>query len=95
MITCNFANNSASRGGAIFSNDQYSTADTCIFKTNSDENVNTVIHPPTLNIDDFITFYGSGEKLPFDLKTNGSLQVTDGNISIIIYLIWLIYTLLR
>ena len=77
--------NSASRGGAIFSNQWYTTADTCIFKRNSGDNVNTVIYPPTLNVNNFTTVYGSGEKLTFDLKTNSSIPVTNGNISISVY----------
>ena len=85
VINCNFVENSASRGGAIFSNQRYTTADTCIFKRNSGDNVNTVIYPPTLNVDDFTTVYGSGDKLTFDLKTNSSIPVTNGNISISVY----------
>ena len=85
VTNCNFADNSASRGGAIFSMHWYTTADTCIFKRNSGENVNTVIYPPTLNVDNFTTVYGSGEKLTFDLKTNSSIPVTNGNISISVY----------
>ena len=82
---CNFTNNQASSAGAIYSQEQYTTADTCIFKTNSGENVNTVIFPPTLIVDNFTTFYGSGEKLTFDLKTNSGIPVTNGNISISVY----------
>ncbi|MBR6023847.1 MAG: right-handed parallel beta-helix repeat-containing protein, partial [Methanobrevibacter sp.] len=85
VTNCNFADNSASSGGAIFSNSWYSIADTCIFKRNSGENVNTVIFPPTLNVDNFTTFYGSTEKLTFDLKTNSSIPVTNGNISLSVY----------
>ena len=85
VTNCNFADNSASGGGAIFSNRWYSIADTCIFKRNSGENVNTVIFSPTLNVDNFTTFYGSGEKLTFDLKTNSGIPVTNGNISISVY----------
>ena len=61
------------------------TADTCIFKRNSGDNVNTVIYPPTLNVNNFTTVYGSGEKLTFDLKTNSSIPVTNGNISISVF----------
>ena len=85
VTNCNFADNSASRGGAIFSNQRYTTADTCIFKRNSGDNVNTVIYPPTLNVDNFTTYYGSNEKLEFDLKTNSSIPVTNGNILISVY----------
>ena len=39
-----------------------------------------------MDVDDFTTFYGSGEKLTFDLKTNiSNVPVTDGNISISVY----------
>ena len=84
VTNCNFVDNSASHGGAIFSMEWYTTADTCIFK-NSGDNVNTVIYLPTLNVNNFTTVYGSGEKLTFDLKTNSSIPVTNGNISISVY----------
>ena len=86
VSNCNFTDNSATlRGGAIFSRKWSTTADTCIFKRNSGDNVNTVIYPPTLNVNNFTTVYGSGEKLTFDLKTNSSIPVTNGNISISVY----------
>ena len=86
VANCNFVDNKATvEGGAIFSSGQYTTADTCIFKRNSGDNVNTVIYPPTLNVDNFTTVYGSGEKLTFDLKTNSSIPVTNWNISISVY----------
>ena len=85
VTNCNFADNTAYRGGAIFSMQGYTTADTCIFKRNSNDNVNTVIYPPTLNVNNFTTVHGSGEKLTFDLKTNSSIPVTNGNISISVY----------
>ena len=65
VTNCNFVNNSASIGGAIYSLQWATTADTCIFKRNSGDNVNTVIYLPTLNVDNFTTVYGSGEKLTF------------------------------
>ena len=86
VSNCNFTDNSATlRGGAIFSRKWSTTADTCIFKRNSGDNVNTVIYPPTLNVNNFTTVYGSGEKLTFDLKTNSSIPVTNGNISISVF----------
>ena len=85
VTNCNFVNNSASIGGAIYSFQRYTTADTCIFKRNSPNNLNTVIYLPTLNVDNFTTVYGSGEKLIFDLKTNSGIPVTNGNISIRVY----------
>ena len=87
VTNCNFVDNSATnRAGAIFSYERYTTADTCIFKRNSGGDFNVVIYPPTLDVDDFTTFYGSGEKLTFDLKTNiSNVPVTDGNISISVY----------
>ena len=78
LSNCNFADNSASHGGAIYSLGWFTTADTCIFKRNSGDNVNTFICPPTLNVNNFTTVYGSGEKLTFDLKTNSSIPVTNG-----------------
>ena len=89
VTNCNFINNTASEGGGggIFSNNGYTSADTCIFKTDSDKNnVNVVNFPPTLNVDNFTTVFNSGEKIAFDLKTNiSSLPVTNGNISINVY----------
>ena len=89
VTNCNFINNTASKGGGggIFSNNWYTSADTCIFKTDSDKNnVNVVNFPPTLNVDNFTTVFNSGEKIAFDLKTNiSSLPVTNGNISINVY----------
>ena len=89
VTNCNFINNTASEGGGggIFSNNWYTSADTCIFKTDSDKNnVNVVNFPPTLNVDNFTTVFNSGEKIAFDLKTNiSSLPVTNGNISINVY----------
>ena len=87
VTNCDFVDNSASEGGAIFSYGWYSTADTCIFKTNSDStNANTFIRPPSLNVDNFTTVYGSGDKLTFDLRTNlTSTPITNGNISISVY----------
>ena len=86
VTNCNFSNNSASRGGAILSQQWWVvTADTCIFKTDSDTTFNTHNLPPTLNVNNFTTVYGSGEKLTFDLKTNSSIPVTNGNISISVY----------
>ena len=84
VTNCNFADNSAYEGGAIFSS-YWSTADTCIFKTGSDTTFNIGILPPMLNVDNFTTFYGSGEKLTFDLKTNSNIPVTNGNIPISVY----------
>ena len=85
VTNCNFVNNSANLGGAIYSYQWFSPADTCIFKANSSENVNTVILSPVLSVDNFTTVHGSGDKLTFDLKTNSSIPVTDGNISISVY----------
>ena len=84
VTNCNFADNSAINGKDIYSW-LWSTADTCIFKS-SDTTFNIGIFPPTLNVDNFTTFYGSGEKLTFNLTTNSGMPVTNGNISISVYL---------
>ena len=86
VLICKFTNNSANNGGAIFGlfvSDV--TFDTCILKTDSDTITPTRILPPTLNVDNFTTFYGTNEKLTFDLKTNSSIPVPNGNISISVY----------
>ncbi|MBQ6351542.1 MAG: hypothetical protein IJI42_11535, partial [Methanobrevibacter sp.] len=85
VTNCNFADNSAYQGGAIFSQRQYTSVDTCIFKGNSGEDFNIVIYPPALNVDNFTTFYGSGEKLTFNLTTDSGMPVNNGNISISVY----------
>ena len=86
MINCNFIANSATgSGGAVFSEQYYNTADACIFKTSSDTKYNTVTRSPTLNVNNFTTFYGSGEKVTFDLKANNSMPITNGNINITLF----------
>ena len=86
VTNCNFANNRANNGGAIINLGEHTSADTCIFKTESDTiDIQVIIVSPKLNVDNFTTFYGSGEKLTFDLRTNSGIPVTNGNISISIY----------
>ncbi|WP_298502701.1 Ig-like domain repeat protein [uncultured Methanobrevibacter sp.] len=86
VINSYFEGNSANRGGAIFCFIGWAvTADSCILKTDLDTTFNTYIIPPTLNVENFTTFYSSGDKLTFDLKTNSSIPVTNGNISISVY----------
>ena len=80
-----FINNSANQGGAIYWYAPDGSADTCIFKTSSDTTYNTRILSPTLNVDNFTSFYGSGEKITFNLTTNSGIPVTNGNISISVY----------
>ena len=84
VTNCYFSDNHASKGDDIYSEDSSVTADTCIFKgTGTTENVKIV--PPTLNVDNFTTVNNSGEKLTFDLKTNSSMPIDNGNISISVY----------
>ena len=86
VAICSFDGNSASRWGVIFCEETLGvTVDTCIFKTDSDTTVNTRIRPPVLKVDNFTTPYGSNKKLTLDLKTNSSIPVTNGNISISVY----------
>ena len=67
VSNCNFAGNAASTyNGAIYPYKSV-VADTCIFKKSSDTYSPTSILPPILNVDNFTTFYGSGEKLTFNL----------------------------
>ena len=82
---CTFVGNSANRGGAICWTGTAGSADTCIFKTSSDTTNYTRILSPTLNVDNFTSFYGSGDKITFNLTTNSGIPVTDGNISISVY----------
>ena len=83
VSNCNFINNTAIFGGAIDGQD--CIADTCIFKTDSDSTHGVIILSPVLNVDNFTSFYGSGKKLIFNLTTNSSVPVDNGNISISVY----------
>ena len=85
VTNCNFTANGVTGGGGAIYSVFDTTADTCIFKTSSDTNVNVVTRSPTLNVDNFTSFYGSGEKLIFNLTTNSGMPVTNGNISISVY----------
>ena len=83
---CTFVGNSANGGaGAIHWPGTAGSADTCIFKTSSDTTYKTRILSPTLNVDNFTSLYGSGEKITFNLTTNSGIPVTNGNISISVY----------
>ena len=86
VVNCYFENNSAYAGGAIHSS--YSrkvTVDSCIFKTDSDTTSNTINLSPVLTVDNFTSYYNSGEKLTFDLKTNSGMPLNNANISISLY----------
>ena len=83
VANCNFASNSAEKGANIYSLSSGSTADTCIFKTEPN-NYNVLILAPTLNVDNS-TIYKSNETLTFDLRTNSSIPVANGIISIRVY----------
>ena len=84
VTNCYFEGNSAPEGGAIFCYTPAVTADSCIFKTDSDTTNNTEILSPTLEVYDFYSVCGSGEKLTFNLTTNSGMSITNGNISIIV-----------
>ena len=81
-----FINNVGGSSGAIFSQQWCGViADTCIFKTDSDTTFNADVRLPTLKVDNFTTYYKSGKKLTFDLKTNSSMPVYEGIILISVY----------
>ena len=85
VICCIFVDNSAGNAKAIYFTTK-GVVDTCIFNNmDSNTNFNAVILPPTLDVDNYTTVYGSGGKLIFDLKTNSKIPVTNGNISITVY----------
>ena len=86
VTNCYFEGNSAPEGGAIFCYNPTVTADSCIFKTGSDTTNCTNILSPSLNVYDFYSVCGSGEKLTFNLTTNSGMPITNGNISIIVYI---------
>ena len=80
-----FEGNSAPEGGASFCYTWAVTADSCIFKNDSDTTNNTLILAPSFDVHDFYSVYGSGEKLTFNLTTNSGMEITDGKISMTIY----------
>uniref|UniRef100_UPI0025FE8521 Ig-like domain-containing protein n=1 Tax=uncultured Methanobrevibacter sp. TaxID=253161 RepID=UPI0025FE8521 len=84
VTNCYFSGNYAQEGSDIYSESNSVTADTCIFK-DTGTTYNVQIVPPALNVDDFVALNNSGEKLTFDLKTNSSMSVDNGNISISVY----------
>jgi len=85
VTNCYFEDNSAPEGGAIFCYTWAVTADSVILKTDSDTTNNTLILSPKLNVYDFYSVYGSGEKLTFNLTTHMDMPITNGNISVAIY----------
>ena len=86
VTNCNFNNNTGNDGGGAIHSMKWATAaDTCIFKTSSDTKTNVITRSPTLNVDNFTSFHGSGEKLTFDLTTNSGMPIANGNISISVY----------
>jgi len=86
VTNCYFNNNTVDGGGGAIHSMKWATvADACIFKTSSDTKTNVITRSPTLNVDNFTSFYGSGEKLTFDLTTNSGIPITNGNISISVY----------
>lgn len=84
VTNCYFSGNYAGEGSDIYSEAYPVTADTCIFK-DAGTTYNVQIVPPALNVDDFVALNNSGEKLTLDLKTNSSMSVNNGNISISVY----------
>jgi len=86
VINSYFEGNSAPEGGAILCYRWAVTADSCIFKTDSDTTNNTEILSPKLEVDNFYSVWGSGEKLTFNLTTNSSMPITNGKILITVFL---------
>ena len=84
VTNCYFSGNNALNGDDIYSSDSSVTADSCIFK-DGNTNFGVQIVSPTLNVEDFTAIYNSGDKLTFDLKTNGNMSIDNGNISIKVY----------
>ena len=93
MTNCIFNNNSATDGGAIYYDDYVGgsddkgdvSADSCIFKTESDTLYDVSIYAPTLSVDNFESYFNSGEKVTFYLKSNSGMAIYNGNISISVY----------
>ena len=85
VVNSKFVNNVAGKsGGAIWgSSTSNVVADTCIFKTDSDKAYQVRLLSPTLGVN--YSVYKSGDKLTFDLKTNGGISVSNGNILISVF----------
>ena len=86
-VNCIFENNTANKGGGMSGSVFYytATADSCIFKTTSDTVEYTDIFSPTLTVNNFTSYYKSGEKLKFNLTAYSGMPIANGNISISVY----------
>ena len=77
---CNFTNNHATQGGAMY----WGVAnDRCVFK-NNDENYEISIIAVDLNVSDFKSTFHSGDKLNIDLKVDG-MEVDDAEVIVKVY----------
>lgn len=86
VTNCTFENNHATTGGAIcgqFWAWIYSYS--CISKTSSDDAVNVINHPPTLDVNNITAAQETGEKITLNLTTYDGIQLTGTNITINIY----------
>lgn len=79
-VNCLFEGNYADAPGDSMA---FCELDSCIFE--QDSNYNAHIHPPTLEVSNFTSYYKSGETLTFNLTTNGGMRIANGNISISVY----------
>ncbi|WP_298518673.1 hypothetical protein, partial [uncultured Methanobrevibacter sp.] len=82
-VNCDFYGNSAIRYGVMHGN----SADTCVCKDNTPNDYASyvTIYGPSLSVEDYTSFYNSGDKLLFNLSTHSGMRVTNRNITIDIF----------
>ena len=84
-VNCDLINNTArsATSGAISGG----SADTCVCKDNSpnDYAYYVTIYGPSLSVENYTSFYNSGDKLLFNLSTHSGMRVTNRNITIDIF----------
>ena len=79
-VNCDFTGNKADReGGAM----EGGSEDTCVFKDNTpDDYSSTKVFGPSLSVENYTSYYNSGDKLLFNLSTHSGMRVTNRNITI-------------
>ena len=81
-VNCDFNGNYADYGGAMMGG----SADTCVFKDNTpDDYSSTKVFGPSLSVENYTSYYNSGDKLVFNLSTHSGMRVTNRNITIDIF----------
>ena len=82
-VNCDFNGNYANYGGGAMSG---GSADTCVFRGNfPNDYADIAKYDPSLSVEDYASFYNSGDKLVFNLSTHSGMRVTNRNITIDIF----------